>query len=97
MKFTKIIARRLAEFAFLMAVELATTFVLNQLTGGYVLLDIVALLVATVVFDALAQKWDKRSAAPEESQQPSNKVVRRMSIVRFRSIRAKATTKPRPQ
>lgn len=97
MKITKIIARRLAEFTFLLAVELSTTFVLNKLTGGYVLLDIVALLVATVVFDALAQKWDKGSIVPEESQQPSTKVVRRTSIVRFRGIRVKATTKPRHQ
>lgn len=97
MKFTKIIAKRLAEFTFLLAVELGATVVLNQLSGGLIFLDIVALFVAMIVFDAFVQKRDERSTAPEESQQPSNKVVKRTSIVRFRDVRVKATTKPRRQ
>lgn len=97
MKFTKIIAKRLAELTFLLAVELGATVVLNQLSDGFVFLDIFALLVATIVFDVFAQKWDGRSTDSEESQQPSKKVVRRTSIVRFRGIRVKATKKPRRQ
>lgn len=97
MKFFKFCAKRLAEFTFLLAVELGATVVLNQLSGGFVFLDIGALLAATIVFDVFAQKWDERSTDSEESQQPSKKVVRRTSIVRFRGIRAKATSKPRHQ
>lgn len=96
MKFLKFGAKRLAEFAVLLAVELATTFVLSQLSGVYFFFDIVALLVVSVVFDAISHKWNASSTDSEKSQaRPKKPVVRRSSIVRFRGIRARSINKTR--
>ena len=92
MKIRKIILKRLAEFVFLMAVELGTTFLVDHLSGSCILFDIASLLVATVVFDAWAQKWDDRSNKDSEVQ--PKEVVKRDSIVRIRKPNSNPTNRP---
>ncbi|EJW95191.1 membrane protein [gut metagenome] len=92
MKIRTIILKRLAEFVFLMAVELGTTFLLDHLSGGYIIFDIAALLVATVVFDALAQKWEAKSCSKPSQKQLKKLAGRRPSITTKRKSYSQLTS-----
>ena len=92
MKIRKIIFKRFAEFVFVLSVELASAVLLGQMTGGHIFYEIVALIAATLIFDALAQKYEDQSCNSKKSpKKPKRQGGQRQSTTTKRKSRSPLT------
>lgn len=76
MKIRKTIFKRLSEVAVLLAVELASSYLLSHLSGGYIICEIVALIIATVIFDALVERESQSKKASKRKFRSAKKKSR---------------------
>lgn len=73
MKIRKTIFKRLSEVTVLLTVELASSYLLTRLSGGYIICEIVALIIATVIFDALVERESQSKKASKRKFRSAKK------------------------